>query len=405
MGMKRRRRIPQYRRTAASPAAGRGRGLPAWRRYADLLLLVVAAACVPVLPALPVAWLRIPLGLLGVLFVPGYALAAALFPRHDDLDRTERVALSSALSIVAVALLALALVSLGMGILPGPITFSLSVWILAFSLAAFWRRRLAASSVAVSAIPASGEIDAQRRTAGLWALGAAVAAYAGVVANAAGGAQAQEHATASSSPAGQLPKVVLWAHAAPAGILAARLWHARGPEAWGASPQGSVEVGRQRSKAARRNWPGGQVLVTAGLVMALAAGLFAAFQLSTNRAARTTEFYVLGQEGMAERYPRQAIEGTSIATTVGINNHEEQDRTYRVEVWVVDGGSGQSTRVATGSPVTLGPGGKHEQLMSWRMPWSGVDQEVQFLLFAGNDDRPLRNLNILVDVAQSAPGA
>jgi uncharacterized membrane protein len=52
---------------------------------------------------------RIILGLPLVLFLPGYALIAALFPRKDDLDGIERIALSFGLSIAISPLLGLGL--------------------------------------------------------------------------------------------------------------------------------------------------------------------------------------------------------------------------------------------------------------------------------------------------------
>ena len=44
-----------------------------------------------------------------MLFLPGYALIATLFPRKDDLDGIERIALSFGLSIAITPLLGLAL--------------------------------------------------------------------------------------------------------------------------------------------------------------------------------------------------------------------------------------------------------------------------------------------------------
>lgn len=53
-------------------------------------------------------WVRIPLGLLALLVLPGYALAVALFPRAHDLDGLERTALAVGLSVAQVPLLVLA---------------------------------------------------------------------------------------------------------------------------------------------------------------------------------------------------------------------------------------------------------------------------------------------------------
>jgi len=59
------------------------------------LVIALTLACilfvmVPPLNGTPV---RVLLGLLLVLFLPGYSLVAALFPRRDDLDGIERIAL------------------------------------------------------------------------------------------------------------------------------------------------------------------------------------------------------------------------------------------------------------------------------------------------------------------------
>ena len=61
----------------------------------------VTLACVYI-PVLNESFLRILVGVAMVLFIPGYALIAALFPAKGDLDGIERVALSFGLSIAVV---------------------------------------------------------------------------------------------------------------------------------------------------------------------------------------------------------------------------------------------------------------------------------------------------------------
>src|SRR6266705_2796807 len=56
-----------------------------------------------------------------ILFVPGYVLMAALFPRAKEIDWIERVALSLGLSIAVVPLLALLLNFTPFGIRFGPV--------------------------------------------------------------------------------------------------------------------------------------------------------------------------------------------------------------------------------------------------------------------------------------------
>lgn len=84
---------------------------------------------------------RIPLGLLMVLFVPGYTLIAALFPKMKDLDGIERVALSFGLSIAVVPLIGLGLNYTPWGIRLTPVVVSLAIFTLAMAGAAYLRRK------------------------------------------------------------------------------------------------------------------------------------------------------------------------------------------------------------------------------------------------------------------------
>ena len=71
------------------------------------LVIILTLSCIPFVLAPPLneTPIRIILGLLLVLFLPGYSLIAALFPRRGDLDGIERIALSFGLSIAIVPLI------------------------------------------------------------------------------------------------------------------------------------------------------------------------------------------------------------------------------------------------------------------------------------------------------------
>lgn len=86
--------------------------------------------------------LRVPFALLFLLFIPGYALQAAILP-PSALSSLERSALSVGLSVALFAPLALILDRLGWGIRLWPITLSLSTLTLLFALIAFLRDRRA----------------------------------------------------------------------------------------------------------------------------------------------------------------------------------------------------------------------------------------------------------------------
>ncbi|UGV40068.1 DUF1616 domain-containing protein [Methanococcoides orientis] len=102
-----------------------------------LVLLTCIFIMVPTLSNTPI---RTALGLPIVLFLPGYALIAALFPAKDDLDGIERFALSFGLSIAVVPLIGLALNYTTWGIRLYPILISLSAFTIIMCIVAMFRR-------------------------------------------------------------------------------------------------------------------------------------------------------------------------------------------------------------------------------------------------------------------------
>ena len=109
---------------------------------ADLIVSILLALATLVFTLTPLADLpvRIPLGLAMVLFVPGYSLIAALFPKKDDLDGIERLALSFGLSIAVVPLIGLGLNYTPWGIRLTPVVISLAFFTIAMTAIAHVRR-------------------------------------------------------------------------------------------------------------------------------------------------------------------------------------------------------------------------------------------------------------------------
>jgi len=83
---------------------------------------------------------RIFLGLIFVLFLPGFSLSALLFPKRDDLESIERTALSFILSLAVTPLLGLILNFTPFGIRLIPVLVILSVFTTSVSLVAWFRR-------------------------------------------------------------------------------------------------------------------------------------------------------------------------------------------------------------------------------------------------------------------------
>jgi uncharacterized membrane protein len=84
-------------------------------------------------------WVRVPLGIVGILILPGYALGLAFFPRFDDLLGLERMGLSTGLSLAQCPLLALALDRSPWGLSPTAIILSFGALTFGWCLVALAR--------------------------------------------------------------------------------------------------------------------------------------------------------------------------------------------------------------------------------------------------------------------------
>lgn len=123
-----------------------------WRANYDLVGVVFLAVIVPLLVGLEASpWLRVPFGLVMVLFAPGYTLTEAIFTHRDDMDGAGRLALSFGLSVAALPLLALLLNALPWGIRLWPMVISLStLTVLSVATAIFRRWWLSARNEAAT---------------------------------------------------------------------------------------------------------------------------------------------------------------------------------------------------------------------------------------------------------------
>ena len=110
---------------------------------ADILLVFIGTILGVIFvftPVLNETAVRVILGLLFILFLPGYSLVAALFPKKNDLWGIERVALSFGLSKAVSPLIGLLLNYTPFGIRLTPILLSLSVFTILMSSIAYIRR-------------------------------------------------------------------------------------------------------------------------------------------------------------------------------------------------------------------------------------------------------------------------
>lgn len=112
-----------------------------WRNVWDLMgIIVLSLVLIAIIYAFPESFLRKAIGLMFILFFPGYAFITFLFPERRELDTIERIALSFGLSIAITPLIGLALNYTPFGIRLTPILLSLSAFNILFSSLAIHRR-------------------------------------------------------------------------------------------------------------------------------------------------------------------------------------------------------------------------------------------------------------------------
>jgi uncharacterized membrane protein len=109
----------------------------------DLLVIigfVVVSSVIITVPPLSSSLLRVIVGSLLVLFIPGYLLVSTLFPRNDEIDAVERIALSIGLNLCIVVFVGLCLNYTPWGIRLNSILLALSAFILVFTVLSALRR-------------------------------------------------------------------------------------------------------------------------------------------------------------------------------------------------------------------------------------------------------------------------
>jgi uncharacterized membrane protein len=132
------------------------------------------------------------------------------------------------------------------------------------------------------------------------------------------------------------------------------------------------------------------------LLLALIAA--AAIVLSPRPGEQFTEFYVLGSEGLAESYPREAAPGEALSVTVGIANREGEAAQYRVEAQV-DG-----EQIGTTGSVSLWDRQVWEAQLIFTLPQVGEDQQIVFLLYRDGEPEPYRKLQLWIDIVEETGG-
>ena len=185
-----------------------------------------------------------------VLFIPGYCLIAALFPRNDDIGLSERIALSIGLSIAIIPLIGLGLNFTPWGIRLDSVVISVTVFTWVLVLIAYYRRAI---------------LPIEKRF---------------------------------SMPFSEIGDTI----------------HE------GLFPPDSDRVDRLLS-----------VILVLAILIAITTTIYVI--ASPKESEHFSEFYILGEKGMAADYPDLIITGQNYPMFIGVGNHEYRNMTYTIETW------------------------------------------------------------------------
>jgi len=107
-----------------------------------------------------------------------------------------------------------------------------------------------------------------------------------------------------------------------------------------------------------------------------------------------TEFYILGEGGKAEGYPRELVVGETGYVILGIVNHEYEPVTYTVKVLI-----GDEENKSIG-PIILENKEKWEEKIGFTPTNPGENIKVEFLLFRDDQPEPYRSLHLWIDAIE-----
>lgn len=264
-------------------------------------------------PGLNESMLRNILGLPLVLFLPGYALIAALFPAQSDLDGIERTALSFGLSIAVVPLIGLGLNYTPWGIRLLPILISLSVFTFIMCGLAYLRREK---------LPETEAFEVPFRKTAL-----------------------SIKAEILEKPESKLDKTLT-------------------------------------------------IFLILSILLSVATLVYVV--ITPKEGEHFTEFYILGSEGKADKYPTNYTLGENGTVTVGIVNHEYKPVNYTMELRLENKSLPLSEKL---QQINLAHNATWEEPVTFTPSLEGENMKLEFLLFNETDsDTPYRDLHLWINV-------
>jgi hypothetical protein len=109
-----------------------------WLIFFSLVLMILTIYTLPQVP--PFSWLRVALGFITSLYLPGYTFIEALYPQKEELEELERFGLSVGLSIALTPLTGFLLNYTPWGIRLNPIMAAITMLTILLGLMAIVRK-------------------------------------------------------------------------------------------------------------------------------------------------------------------------------------------------------------------------------------------------------------------------
>ena len=111
-----------------------------------------------------------------------------------------------------------------------------------------------------------------------------------------------------------------------------------------------------------------------------------------DKGERFSEFYVVSAGGQAADYPTTLTIGEESSVVIGVSNHEGAETAYTIKLSIDGVQSGDAIA------LTLAPGDKREQEISFIAQKAGSGQKVEFSLYEDNAAEPYATLYFYIDV-------
>jgi uncharacterized membrane protein len=137
--------------------------------------------------------------------------------------------------------------------------------------------------------------------------------------------------------------------------------------------------------------PNKAMLMFSVMAILLLVGGAIAMVLAPRSGETFTEFYVLGADGQFMESHSMVTRDQPVNVILGIINHERGDVRYRLEL---EGGVGQE-QIAT---VQLHSGESWQQSYTFTLDEVGVNHEITFVLYRGDELEPYRLLHLWATV-------